>query len=740
MATEFEEKEINLREYFLVVVKRRWMILTIVLFIVTITGIYSFLQTPTYRSSATLYIDRGNYNIVPDVVSEQYSYQGYDNFFRTQYKLLKTKTLGERVVQRLNLTPADLADPKDKSKFKPAPTPEALERERKALADQLLTMVEVNPVKDTTLCEVAFVAKSPKLATALANAWVDEYVEYSISTRYEYTQKADEMLLDQIQSLQKEIAAQQKLLQDYSSDKQVVKLANDESMSSQTLEDLNKSLSEATQARINAQVHYQDLSSHGKQAVPDVMNNAVVIQMKNELATLERTYTDKSKVYKPDYPEMVGLKNQIDQTNQRISKEEDDAYSKVLSAAHAAYTEAANREKALLSQMDSAKRSTIESNRKEFSYDNLKVELDNKKALLDDLLKKQSETDVSANVAEKKATTIRVVERAEMPTGIYAPNISHNIYFSLLMGLIVGVGMAFLLEYLDSSLKNGEDVVRLTQLPFLGIVPTYMIGDDNAKGKDNAKAVVKHEDVNRSPSEATDLLTLYNPNSIASEAFKTVRTSLLLSFPEAPPKTILITSSRPGEGKTFVACNLAISLAQLDKKVILIDADMRNPRIHRVWNMKNEIGLSRFLTSDVKASEVIHPSKSKSVNLITSGIKTPRPAELLASKRLGKLLEELDVEYDHIIIDSPPLIPVADSLILSARVNCVILVIQGGVTPKDVVNMAKQKLAKSEAVMAGVVLNNIDLTDPYYYYRYYTNYGYGYGKEKDPSASPKFLQ
>src|SRR5262245_7419296 len=224
-----------------------------------------------------------------------------------------------------------------------------------------------------------------------------------------------------------------------------------------------------------------------------------------------------------------------------------------------------------------------------------------------------------------------------------------------MMGLIVGVGFAFVLEYLDSTLKNADDVERHIHLPFLGIVPRYVVGE-HEENHSGTRAVAKQEaeiQSAQSASEATDLLTLYNPNSVASEAFKTIRTSLLLSFPEAPPATILVTSSRPGEGKTFVATNLAISLAQLDRKVVLVDADMRNPRVHRIWKMRNDTGLSRYLTSDVDPKEVTRASRIKGLNLITSGAKTPRPAELLSSTRLDQLLADLHKQYDHVIIDSP---------------------------------------------------------------------------------------
>lgn len=735
---EVEEKEINLREYFLVIIKRRWMILTIVLFVITVSLIRSLLQTPLYRTTVTMYINRINYNIVPEVVNDSTSWMGYEAFFQTEYRLLKSKTLARRVADRLNLTPGDLMTPKERVNYRPPSDPKALEVQRGSVAGALLGMVEVTPVKNTFLCEISFVTPDPKLAMILANAWADEYINFSLQSQYEYTQTAEDLITGQVKALQAEILEQEKLLQDYSLEKKVVKLDNDRSMSSHTLEDLNSALTTAVQDRIAREVHYRDVQGQNKDTFPEFERNASVLQMKSDLAGLERQYAEKSRLYKPDYPEMVRLKTQIDQIHSRLNDAAGEIYQQALASARSEYQEALNKETALKNQMEDSKRQSIDVNRKEFSYDRLKLELDNKRQLLDSLLKKQSETGVSVQVKEKKATTIRIVDRAEQPGSPYTPNIRRNLSFAFMMGLIVGVGFAFVLEYLDSTLKNADDVERHIHLPFLGIVPRYVV-DQDQENRSGSKAVVKQEHEAQNASEATDLLTLYNPNSVASESFKTIRTSLLLSFPEAPPGTILVTSSRPGEGKTFVATNLAISLAQLDRKVVLVDADMRNPRVHRIWRMRNDTGLSRFLTSDIAPGEVTRPSKIKGLSLITSGTKTPRPAELLSSKRLDQLLDLLREQYDHVIVDSPPIMPVADSLILSARMQCVVFVIHGGVTPRDVVNMAKQKLAKSDAVMAGVVLNHIDLTDPYYYYSYYSNYTYKYGHDQKV-LPPKFMQ
>jgi succinoglycan biosynthesis transport protein ExoP len=733
---DLEEKEINVREYFLVIVKRRWMILTLTLFVLTVTAIYSFLQTPTYRAAVTMYINRINYNIVPEVVSDQSSWMGYEAFFQTEYKLLKSKTLARRVAERLNLSPADLLAPKEKANYVSpgALTPQQQEERRNAVANQLLGMVQVNPLKNTFLCEVSFTTTDPKMSMILANAWADEYINSSLESQYQYTQTAEDLISGQVKELQADITEKEKKLQDFSLEKNVVKLDNDRSMSSHTLEALNNALTGAVQDRIGMEVHYRDLQSVEPEALPQVASSPVVQQLKTQYAMLERDYADKSKTYKADYPEMIRIRSQMDQTKKRITEQSEEIYQGVLAAAKSDFAEAANKENQLRKQIEESKHQSIELNRKEFSYDRLKVELDSKRQLLDALMRKQSETGVSVQVKEKKATTIRIVDRAELPGGVYSPNIRRNLIFSLLMGLIVGVGFAFLLEYLDSSLKSADDVERHVQLPFLGIVPRYTVSEDS--NGHNGRALVKQENTGLSPTEATDLLSHYNPSSVASEAFRTIRTSLLLSFPDGPPRTILVTSSRAGEGKTFVACNLAISLAQLDKKVVLVDADMRNPRVHRIWSLRNDQGLSRLLTSDTKPTDVLQVSKVKGLSLITSGTKTPRPAELLASKKLEHLLEQLYSMFDHVVIDSPPVMPVADSLIIASKSQSVVFVIHGGVTPRDVVQMAKQKLSRADAVMAGAVLNYIDMADPYYYYSYYSNYSYRYGQDN----KPKFLQ
>jgi len=394
-----------------------------------------------------------------------------------------------------------------------------------------------------------------------------------------------------------------------------------------------------------------------------------------------------------------------------------------LGSAHSVYQEATMKESTLKKRMDEVRKESAESGRKELDYDQLAMEIENKKQLLVVLLQKQNATDVSAQVQEKAVPTTRIIEYAELPKKVFSPDIQKNLLFAILAGLLGSIGLALLLDYFDRSLKTAEDVEQQLHLPYLGMVPFYVMEGENGHGN-SSKALAKLETPQASLARRYGpyRLSVLDTASPASEAIKTVRTSLLLAFPGSPPRSILITSSRAGEGKTFIACNLAVALTQLDKRVVIVDADMRNPNLHKAWDVQNDMGLSIYLSNDVPIASVLKTAAVSRLTLMTSGPKTPRPAELLASARFGDLLKQLEGQFDFVIVDSPPVLPVADSVILASHVQSVILVVRGGTTPRDVVKMAKRKLAASNGIIAGTVLNGIDLADPYYYYRYYSDY------------------
>ncbi|MGH9857593.1 MAG: GumC family protein, partial [Acidobacteriota bacterium] len=670
----YEVKDIDLREYFLIVLKRRRMVLFVLLLCVTLAAIYSFLQTPVYRSSTRINIDPVGSSVIPAVVPKEGNQISL--FLVTQYQLLRGRSIAGRVQEKLNLTPADLVTEKDKAEVAEVWKDRKPEDMRNYTIDQLMQMLEVLPVRETTLFTISFLTPNAELSRNLAEAWANEYIEYSLATQNEFSRKAGLLLNEQIRNLQNDIKKKQEQLQKFSSENQVILLGDPgRSVMGSKLEDLNRELSAATGLRISKEVTYRNIEKHGKYAQPEVRTSPVITSLKQEYSKLQNEYSQKSSLYNPDFPIMVTLRNQMEQINQSIEQEASDLFSKIVDNARSDYQQALNREMALKTQVEQVKSATIHAGQEEFNYAQMRLELIEKQKNLEALLAKQTEAASSAQALEMKAITIRIVDEALLPKRSESPDVVYNISISIALGLILGIGIAFISDYLDRSFKNIDDVQRHLQLPFLGIIPKYEV-NGNRNGK--STAVIKQEDLTGSPSEGIDLLTIYNPDSIESEAFRTIRASLLVSFPENPPKSVVITSGQAGEGKTFVATNLAVTLAQMEKKVVLVDADMRNPRLHRLWKLNNDTGLAQYLTSDILASSVIRPTQCAGLYLITSGARTPRPTELLSSKRFDRLLLELQKDFDHIIIDTPPVIAVSDSLVLASKSNCVLLVVRAG--------------------------------------------------------------
>ena len=720
---ENQERDINLRHYLGVVLKRRWLMLLITILAVAVAGLYCYIATPLYQARSSLYMNSNSYSFLPDVINSGVNIGRDETFFNTQYKILMSKSLATRIVKRLDLRSEDFAPPKKGVKPAPAVKKPLTEEMISGIAGTALGVVKIEPIRDTNLCEIVVTTADPKLSEKVANAWAEEYVEYSLAAEYENTQKARAVLDEQIITVRQGMADKEKALREYSLKREVVKLENQRSMSSQNLEELNVDLNDAKQNATAKEIEYNQIRAQNPSSVAAVMSSQSVQQLKTEYSRLEQQYAEKGKTYKADYPEMVRIRSQMDLLKKKIDQEINQVFQQTVGAAHTSHVEAQNKERALRSQLESMKRQVVEQKDKESSYDALVQEIDQKKSLIEYLLQKRNEAGVSDPVNEKKATMIRIVDRAELPKGIYSPNVIKTVLFAFLIGIGMSVAAVFLLEFLDRSFKTTEEVERYTHLPTLGVIPLHFMNEGNGNHPQE-KALVKSGSSSRG-DHSIDLLSLYAPTSLAAEAIRTVRTGLLMSFPERPPHSILVTSSKAGEGKTFVSCNLALSLTQLDKKVLLIDADLRNPQLHRIWGIKNEKGLSRFLTSEDGIFDGIIPLPVTGLSLIPSGVRSPRPAELLASSKFQQLLQSLREHFDHIIIDSPPLLPVADSMIIAGKCDCVVMVVRGGSTPRDFVQLATQQLGKAEATIAGAILNGINLTDPYYYSYYYSYRYYG---------------
>jgi capsular exopolysaccharide synthesis family protein len=452
-----------------------------------------------------------------------------------------------------------------------------------------------------------------------------------------------------------------------------------------------------------------------------------------KLADLTRRHAQMSEKFRPEWPEMVRLQREIDETRERIASERQALYSQVLGAAESAYRASRNEEAFLRGALEEAKRQSQEQSLKEIRYNNLKAEVANRRATLEALLKRQGETASSAGVSEQAAGNIRVVDTAETPLKPSSPNLPVNLALGILVGLTLGVGLAFFLDYVDKSVKTTEEMAEAMDVPSIGLIPAerqpgarlWLVKSGGPHGV-RLQVVRTPADPAQNRS-SIELVSHEDPKSKLSEAFRELRTALLVSKAGGPPRAILITSTQPGEGKTVVAVNLAITLAQIGRRVLLVDADLRKPRLHKLFEIDGTPGLSHYLSGTGPLRTQPCRTSVSGLDLIPSGPLPPNPADLLDSERFVQIQRDLELQgYDHIVYDSPPVLAVADPSIIAGRVETVVMVVQAGVTARDALRHATHRLQQVKAKIVGGVLNRVDLTQQGYYgYSYKRYYGSG---------------
>ncbi len=435
-----------------------------------------------------------------------------------------------------------------------------------------------------------------------------------------------------------------------------------------------------------------------------VMNNPMITSLKKDYAALDSEYNQQLKIYKPDYPKMVRLKEHINQIKNKIDLE----IPRVILSVKKDYGIAVKRENNLKAAFEAQKREALDLNQSAIQYQILKREADTNKELYNGLLQRLKETGVSASLT---ASNIQVLDRAEVPKAPFKPRKTMNIMLSIIVGLLGGIGLAFFTEYLDNTIKTPEDIEKRVCLPPLGLVPQHANTNNN-------EALQKVEYIAHSDGR-----------SPIAEAYRSIRTFLLLSTGGKPPRVMTVTSPARDEGKTTTVINTAISLTKSDVKVLIIDADMRQPRLHRIFDLDNTVGLSAFLSGNVEFGDgLIKESDIQNLDIITSGPIPPNPAELLSSYRFSELIHSLYPLYNFIIIDTPPVMGISDSLIVSSQTDGVIMVVKSGKTPKEAAQEARRMLEGVNAKILGVVLNSVSQADMRYSY-YYNYYRYYYTDE-----------
>jgi len=694
------ERDVHLLDYWRVIKKRRWIVLSVLLVIVTIVTIRMSQLPVIYEATGRIII---NPQLPLRVTQEKET--GTDlssndaQYLETQQNVLRSRELARRVIEALHLERhpefADIAtrvaDP---------------DRQRVLFIDRFLANLKVELVRNTRVVAVTYSAHDPQLAARAVNELFTQYGEYMLESRLDSTRKATEWLQEQLALLRDRAEKAQEELVRYSRENEIVQLSENQTITVERLADLNRRVIEAETDRIRAETLYR-LSREGEvDALPPVLADPQVQALNARLAELRQELAQLNVEYQPTHPRVARVREQIAEAERQLAL----AKRRILANIEAEYKAAVRRENDLRAALERQRAETLRQNERAIELSLRKREVEVTAQLYEGLLEKLNDVKLLSTLT---TTNVQILDKAEVPLRPARPRKLFNIGLSVLVGLILGVGLALFVEYLDNTVKSAEDVDRLLGLPVLGLVPAL-----ESLERRRWAALPR---VHRAKEEERPILISQRQRSSFAEAFRTLRTSVLLSHAEHPPRTILFTSSGPGEGKTTTAVNTAISLAQMGARVLLIDGDLRKPGLHKALNVKNYPGLSAYLTRPLEVDAVVLHQPAENLFVIPAGAIPPNPSELLGSAKMRELIAQVSERYDFVLVDSPPA-STPDALVLSALVDGVILIIRCGETPRELVHRAHQALLDVNARIFGVVLNRVDVTQDgysYYYYRYY---------------------
>lgn len=730
-----DESSVHLLDYWHVLLSRRWTILAVFATIITVTAIATFKQIPMYRASATIQIDRENQNVLS--FKEVYGIEsGTDDALRTQFKVLESRSLARKVIDELHLDREKEFQPTEKGSltsyfapimdlFSSPPPPSSEEPDQtRLLIDRYADSLDVQPVRQARLAVISFEAKDPKLATQIVNAHADLYIEQNFQFKIDATHKAERFLQDEVNKLQAQVEKADDALQDYAREKQIFITEQGQNTVTDQLTRLQEEYNRKQEVLVQKKTAYEQIEGGRGDTLPQLRTNLLINELTSKLADQAKEESRLRITYGEEWPARKQIASQIETIEKRIRDEKD----KIIEAAKDEYTNADRQERIYFAALEDQRRKVEALNQDFVKYNILKREADSVKLTYDSLLQSQKQASVSASL---KATNIRVVDPAEVPDRPVKPRKAMNLALGALMGLAFGVGLAFFQEYLDNSLKSPDDVSRFLNLATLGTIPNLQsLTERHSRAYGYGLKKADTEQNKLAEKLPLELISHGSPTSLMAEAYRSARTSLLLSSADSAPRVVLITSAVPSEGKTVTAINTAISLTQTGSRVVLIDGDMRKPRVHSVFALGNVPGLSSFLTGAAVLKDVLHESNVPNLFVLPCGIIPPNPGELILSSRFAQLLQVLRQYFDYVVIDSPPVANVSDARVLASSADAVILVIKAFSTSRHLAKRAAELLSHSRVRNLSVILNDLDVHARTGYYsnysgRYYypSNYG-----------------
>lgn len=729
MATwEQMPREAHLLDYVIILRKHQWLILTFLLTVMTLVTIATFKMKPVYEAAARVEVDKEAQNEVPfQQVTSDEEYADMDTYLETQTKILQSETLALQTIKSM-----DLAQYPEFGGNPAAGTfGQGRSLKRPAILGAFLESLSVVRVPSSRLIEVRFAAQNPQLAAQVVNTHLQNYIEQNFRSKYDATTQASSWLSSELEELRMKVEKSEDARLAYERENQIWQIDEKQNITTQKLGDLSRATTEAQTEVAQKEALYRMAISGNVDALPAALSNGVVQDLLRRKSQLDEDYAEAINQYGPNFPKVLRLAEKQKEVDADLAN----ARKTMVESAEEDYNTAQSHLALLQEALDKQKADANDLAEKLVQYNILQHDADSNKQLYDGLLQKLKEAGITAGL---RSSNIRVVDPALVPTTPSRPQKAKNILLALIVGLVGGIGLAIFREYLDNTVKAPSDIEHLTGLPSLAVVP-FLPGLNGHHGR--LSRIAREATGQGVSGPRVELLAYVQPKSQISEAFRALRTSLLLSQAEHPPQVILVTSALPREGKTTAAVNLAVTLAQLGDRTLVMDADLRKPGIRRALNLTSakDAGLSSYLAGVSSLDEVTtsHPAISN-LAVLTTGPVPPSPADLLSSHRMRETVADLRRRFKFIVIDSPPILAATDAVILSSLTDGVLLVVRSGATPKEAFTRGRDLLGAVKSRLLGVVLNAVDSSTPDYYYSYrYYPYAYGYGYSEEGGKPPE---
>lgn len=757
--TSGDDGSLDVQKY-LDALRRRWPLIVVCC---VIAGAYAMIRfaltTKEYQSTAVIQIERRQLATLAMGGQTSWLEEWWNmEYYPTQYRLLKSRGMAERVVENLRL----MQDPSftgRSSSLVPDTDADSNtvfddQAELARLGSRLRSGLVVNPIRDTQLVELTYRATSPELAARIANGYAEAFIDWGIETRSATVSQASTLLERQVDRLREEISEMQIRLAGYGKGTEFALDPAGEALVEQQ-RSLQDKKSQVVARRLNKQATANEYRSMSDARIASTVAGTRTSVVQSEIDQLEAQYTAKLEDFRPEWPDMVALRESVDAKKGELRSMIRGIAAETRDKANAEYQQALSEERVIEAELGKLRDDMEKINSTALEFNTLELTLQSKQDLLNQLLTRQSDTEFASRIQDSKESNVRIVDRAVLPGAAFRPILKRDMTRALLLGFLIGAGLILLLEYLDRTIKTPEELEKVTKLPTLTVIPDiaqrdrgygaglrygakqYGYGYGYGYYGEGDKRSKRRRPMGKDDEEqhAIELLPHKKPRLAICESYRSLRTALLLSSAEEL-KTVAVTSAEPSEGKTSTTANLAVVMAQLGRNVLVIDCDLRRPRMHKVFDASNRMGVVNHLTGTESAESLIQPTSVPNLYLCPCGPIPPNPSELLASDRMRDFITTLRSRFDFVLIDTPPVLPVVDAAIIGQLVDGLVLCVRAGHLVREHAMACRERLRFNGIRLFGTVMNRYS---PKSGSRYAKQYYYSevYGDDETAAVTPR---